>query len=275
MADELCARPSMVPDGDLAVSSAGSHQDFANRVSALSNAAVTAVAGDGANGLDLTYTIGTETHRLHLGARDFGSDPDFPSGYHETVGNRKFYLFDSSRSFTANPEFSHFSVNGWVVSNVAADGRVSDFYRGRVVYGAATDPAAMPSGSATYTGRVFSDRQPSGRPGSRNRTRVRGDLTLNADFDRGTVGGSMDNLEFDPPGNESWQPATNARSLSIENGTISGNALAADVVAANVFDGEMEGRFFGPDAAEVGGTFEGTALTDNAVVYGYFGGRKQ
>ena len=133
----------------------------------------------------------------------------------------------------------------------------------------------MPSGTANYAGRMFAGRQPPDAPGVANRTLVRGDLMLSADFDQGTVGGSIDNLEFDPPGTGSWQPTTNTRTLSIENGSITGNALAADVVSANVFDGEMEGRFFGPDAAEVGGTIQGTALTDNAVVYGWFGGEKQ
>ena len=263
-----------VPTGDLALTSTASHQDLVNSTTTDSDAAVTAIAGDGADGFDLTYTIGSDTHRVQLGADDFGGDPRWRTTYHETVGDRRFYLYDASRSFTANPEFSHFNVNGWTVTNVAADGSASDFHTGYVVYGAATDASSMPTGTANYAGRMYTARQPSDAAGSANRVRVRGDLTMSADFDAGTVGGSFDNLEFIPPGG-SWQPATSTRTLFIENGSIAGNALAADVTFPNVFDGNMEGHFFGPGAAEVGGTIEGTALTDNAVVYGYFGGRKQ
>ena len=166
-------------------------------------------------------------------------------------------------------------MNGWAVVNYTDENAVTDFHLGYVVYGSPTGASAMPAGTANYEGRMFAGRQPPDAPGIRSRTYVRGDLMLSANFDQGTVGGSIDNLEFDPPGAGTWQPTTNARSLSIENGSITGNALSADVTAANVFDGDMEGRFFGPDAAEVGGTIRGTALTDNAVVYGYFGGEKQ
>ena len=149
----------------------------------------------------------------------------------------------------------------------------TDFYRGYVVYGAATDATAMPTGTATYAGRMFADRQPPNAPGRATRGYLRGGLMLSANFDRGTVGGSIDNLRYLPPGG-SWVSAQ-APSWTIENGSIDGNALSADVTATGVFDGDMEGRFFGPDAAEVGGTIQGTGLSDNAVVWGYFGGWKQ
>ena len=267
-----------VPGGDLAVLSSGSHQDVVNSTVAASDGAVTAIASDGADGFNLTYAIGSDTFDIQLGANDFGGDPMrsySTRNYLERSGNRAYSLFDQTDSFFGSPEFSHFNVNGWAVVNYTNADALSDFHLGWAVYGSATDASAMPSGTANYAGRMFAGRQPPDAPGVANRTLVRGDLMLSADFDQGTVGGSIDNLEFDPPGTGSWQPTTNTRTLSIENGSITGNALAADVVSANVFDGEMEGRFFGPDAAEVGGTIQGTALTDNAVVYGWFGGEKQ
>ena len=266
-----------VPGGDLAVLSSGSHQDVVNSTVAASDGAVTAIASDDADGFNLTYAIGSDTFDIQLGANDFGGDPVHTRtrNYLERSGNRAYSLFDQTDSFFGSPEFSHFNVNGWAVVNYTNADALSDFHLGWAVYGSATDASAMPSGTANYAGRMFAGRQPPDAPGVANRTLVRGDLMLSADFDQGTVGGSIDNLEFDPPGTGSWQPTTNTRTLSIENGSITGNALAADVVSANVFDGEMEGRFFGPDAAEVGGTIQGTALTDNAVVYGWFGGEKR
>ena len=263
-----------IPAGDLAMSSSASHQDLANQATTLSDGAVTAVAGDGADGFSLTYTIGSDTYEVQLGADDFGSDPRprFRRVYAERSGNRSFNLGDQTGSFVGTPIFSHFNVNGWAMVNWTSQTSASDFHTGYVVYGSPTDASAMPTGTATYGGRMYGGRQLPDTAGSSSRTHIRGALTLNADFDRGTVGGMMDHLEFDPPGPDSWRDATTSR-LSIENGTITGNALAAEV-RASTFEGEMEGHFFGPGAAEVGGTFQGTA-TDRAVIWGYFGGRKQ
>lgn len=264
-----------VPAGDLAVLSSGSHQDLSGSTATAATGSVAAIAGDGADGFNVTYTIGTDTHRVHLGADDFGGNTTAyrERNYYERTGNREFQLFDQSRSFFGNPEFSHFSVNGWAIVNYTDENAVDDFHLGYAVYGSPTEASAMPAGTATYAGRMFAQRQPPNRPGRGNRGSLRGDLMLNANFDQGTVGGSVDNLQYLPPG-RSWVPAQ-ARSWTIENGSITGNALSADVTAAGVFDGDMEGRFFGPDAAEVGGTIQGTGLSDNAVVWGYFGGRKQ
>ena len=264
-----------VPAGDLAVLSSGSHQDLPNATATAAAGSVAAIAGDGADGFNLTYAIGADTHEVRLGADDFGGDTTAfrDRNYFERTGNRSYTLFDQSRSFFGDPEFSHFNVNGWAVVNYTAQNAVDDFHLGYVVYGSPTDASAMPAGTATYAGRMFARRQPPDRPGRGARGSLRGELMLSANFDRGTVGGSVDNLQYLPPG-RSWVPAQ-ASSWTIENGSIAGSALAADVTAAGVFDGEMEGRFFGPDAAEVGGTIQGTGLSDNGVVWGYFGGTKQ
>ena len=279
-ADEVIAgwfggvRPTpSVPEGDLAVLSSGSYQDLVNSTATASDGAVTAIASDGADGFNLTYAIGSDMFDIQLGANEFGGDPVRTRNYHERSGNRAYSHFDQTGSFFGNPEFSHFNVNGWAVINYTDQNAVSDFHLGWAVYGSATEASAMPSGTANYAGRMLAGRQPPNAPGVANRGFLRGDLMLSADFDQGTVGGSVDNIQYRPPGG-SWGSAQ-AQSWTIENGSITGNALAADVTAAGVFDGDMEGRFFGPDAAEVGGTIQGTGLSDNGVVYGYFGGTKQ
>ena len=264
-----------VPAGDLAVLSSGSYQDLPNSTATAATASVIAIAGDGADGFNLTYTIGADTHRVQFGADDFGADTfaGRERNYFERSGNRTYSLFDQSRSFLGNPEFSHFNVNGWVIVNYTDENAVTDFHLGYAVYGAATEASAMPTGTANYAGRMFAQRQPPSRPGRSNRGALRGALNLSANFDQGTVGGSVDNLQYLPPG-RSWVPAQ-APNWTIENGSISGNALSAEFSAAGVYEGDMEGRFFGPDAAEVGGTIQGTGLSDNGVIWGYFGGKKQ
>lgn len=264
-----------VPAGDLAVLSSGSHQDFSSSTATAATANVSAFAGDGADGFNVTYTIGTDTHKIQLGADDFGADTVAwrERNYLERSGNSAYSLFDESRSFFGNPEFSHFNVNGWAVVNYAGQNAVDDFHLGYAVYGSATEASAMPTGTANYAGRMFAQRQPPNRPGRGDRGALRGALNLSADFDRGTVGGSADNLQYLPPGG-SWG-AAQAQSWTIGNGRIAGNALSAEFSAVGVYEGDMEGRFFGPNAEEVGGTIQGTGLSDNGVIWGYFGGTRQ
>ena len=263
-----------VPPGDLVTSAAGSHQDLANLATTHSDGAVTAIAGDGADGFSLTYTIGSDTHEVELGADDFGGNPRFRRVYSERMGDRSFLLGDVVDRFPGSPEFDHFNVNTWAVTNWSGPTSASDFHTGFVVYGTPTDASAMPTGPASYEGRMIGGRQPHDTVGTSPRNRMRGDLTLNANFDAGTVGGRIDGLEFAPWLGGSWQPVTTTTHLSLD-GAISGNAFAGDVTASTLTGGEMEGHFFGPDAAEVGGTFQGTSTRDNAIVWGAFGGDKQ
>ncbi len=263
-----------VPAGDLVTSASGSHQDLVNQATTRSDGAVTAIAGDGADGFSLTYTIGSDTHEVELGADDFGGDPRFLRTYSERVSDRAFILSDVRNSFLGSREFDHFNVNAWVVVNYTGPTSASDFHTGYVVYGTPTDASGMPTGPASYEGRMLGGRQPHDTAGTGQRNRMRGDLTLNANFDAGTVGGRIDALEFAPWVGGSWQPVTTTTHLSLD-GTISGNVFAGDVTATTLTGGEMEGHFFGPDAAEVGGTFQGIGQTDNAVIWGYFGGTKQ
>ena len=127
-----------VPPGDLVTSAAGSHQDLANLATTHSDGAVTAIAGDGADGFSLTYTIGSDTHEVQLGADDFGGNPRFRRVYSERMGDRSFSLGDVVDRFPGSPEFDHFNVNG-----VGGDKlercrrRLSDFHTGFAVYGTA------------------------------------------------------------------------------------------------------------------------------------------
>ena len=142
------------------------------------------------------------------------------------------------------------------------------------MYGDPTEVTDLPAGVATYAGNMRADMLPADTAGTGSRSNLRGDLMLRADFGQSTVDGSIDNLEFRPP-DASWRETPNNRTWTIENGTINGNALAADLDGAGTFDGEMEGQFFGPGASEVGGTIVGTGTASNLVVYGWFGGKKQ
>ena len=89
-------RPTpIVPQGDLAVMSSGSYQNLVNSTTTLStDARITAIASDGADGFNLTYTIGADMHQVQLGAHDFGGDTTAfrERNYYERSGNRAYSL---------------------------------------------------------------------------------------------------------------------------------------------------------------------------------------
>ena len=261
-----------VPQGDLVAASSASHHDPENSVTVPSEAAVTAISGDDAGGFHVTYSIGSDKHEIHLGLTELGGLAGFPNSYYKRVGTRGSVLWDETGNFTASPEFSHFNVNGWAAINYDADDEVLDFYRGYVAFGVPTAASDLPSGAATYKGRMRAESQPSNTTDRPDRSSLRGDLMLTADFDQASVGGIIDRLEQINPG-ENWE-ATGV-DLPIRNGRIDGNALSADLDVAGVFEGDIEGRFFGPAAAEVGGVLTGTDLENDHVVHGWFGGKKQ
>ena len=117
--------------------------------------------------------------------------------------------------------------------------------------GAETDASKVPtSGTATFTGRaagIYVD-------GAGNPDAVVARATLNADFANKTI-------DFRTSGTESATEA--ARSDLDLNGklTYSSGAIAGDVATAGGLKGNVEGRFYGPAAEEVGGTF---ALSGNS-----------
>ena len=105
---------------------------------------------------------------------------------------------------------------------------------------------------------------------------MQGSITLTANFDSGTVDGVIDDIEVRATGDSSFA-ATDGR-IVVENGMISGSRFQADLSGRHGqagFEGEMDGRFYGPAAPEVGGIFAGTSISSGSVVYGWFGGTKE
>ena len=187
------------------------------------------------------------------------------------------WLWDASRSFSDEPEFSYFNVNGWVVWDYAADGSLSGIRYGYAPNGVPTEAADLPTGTAGYAGRMYAEGRAPRQPlRQRKFLALRGSLALTADFGASTVGGTIDGLEVRFPG-ESAYGAIDGE-LTIGNGSIAGSQLTADLTgtqAASGFTGNMTGRFYGPAAAEVGGVLEGTYSNQDWAIYGYFGGTKQ
>ena len=186
--------------------SVGVERDFTASTSQLTDtASVTAVVSDGADGFHVTYMIDGTSQRIHLpvSGYDLGGDA------YNTEGPPDYGIWQDyhARSYFVTSEFDYLSVNGWYYWNyeTAGDGSRTTLAisRGRMVYGEPT--ATMPAGTADYAGRVhmngWSRTDPSSSSG---RERFQGSLALTADFDSGTIGGSLDDWSVQGPGDSGY-----------------------------------------------------------------------
>ena len=238
--------------------SAGVELDYPASTSQLTNAGVTAIESDGADGFHVTYTIDGVVERVHL--------PELL--YDNAISRRSndeiHWVWEDR--YASALELDHLSVKGWWA------GEFGHQRRGHFVFGETT--AVLPAGTAEYAGRAYLNGFSAAAPG--DRSWFRGDLSLTADFDSRRLGGRLDNWRIDTGGATRQYMGIDSE-LVIQNGTITNDGLNAELAgrqAAAGITGSMTGRFFGPDAAEVGGVIEAERPGDQ-VFEGWFAGEKQ
>ena len=259
---------------------------------------VKSISSDGANGFRLTYVIDGRESQVEFAADDW-SDEHGSFNVNNGPGGNDHYLWSWTDSMNVDPddrttadrtsgssEFDYVDINDWWI------GTPGDGFRGISIYGPRTRAADMPAGSATYGGRLAANvwdgddlNWPSGV------TEVNGNLTLEADFDQSTISGTIDSITVRPQNSGDRLSLSGSNSLAISNGRIMGSWFDADWTGVDTnpgsapegsmrgFEGTMEGEFFGPAAAEVGGVLGGqrvaTATTPAQYIHGGFGARQQ
>ena len=267
-----------IPAGVPSVVSTAIDRDYPESATALSDTSrMTSIRSDDASGMYVTYSIDGTDHRIYMEGRDYGADSRYPTMYFESARNHEYFLWDyTGAAFVESPEFEFFNVSGWTVAEFGgADDDTPGFVaRGPAVYGVATE--TLPAGTARYEGRVYASSEPMDHANHSLRSTMQGTISLAADFDAGTVGGVIDGIEVRVAGDSSFA-ATDGR-IVVENGMFSGSQFRADLSGRHGqagLEGQMDGRFFGPTASEVGGIFEGTNTSSGSVVYGWFGGTEE
>ena len=259
-----------VPEGDLSTLSVAVDRDWlASTVAPTDTAEVTAIESDGADGLHVTYRIAGVDRRIHLEHVRWSRLEGFSLNGRDAEG--WYGLVDHTGSFIGTPEFDHFNVHDWLAVAITNQGVATSTKRGFVVYGTSSETGELPAGTATYQGRAHMRAWLPDAPSFSSKTEGSGRLTLNADFDAGTVGGAIDRINF---------PNSPLTQVAIENGTFRGSELSADLRGAEAgasFNGGLAGRFFGPQATEVAGVLDGTHTAPGltTIVEGWFGGTKQ
>ena len=234
------------------------------------------------DGIRLTYMADGELITVDFDESDFGSDPENPVHYFTRQGTTGFYLRSRTGSFAGGGLYEHFDINTWNRLNFDADDpdrRTSRSY-GYIVYGTRTAADDMPgTGSASYNGGFRAHAFPTNRSAGTSSRRVnhyRGDFDLTADFGSATVAGSVTSLESRPGNVDDYVDASGGLSF---NAMISGNGFSADNLQGSgnlggYRNGSVNGAFYGPGAAEVGGVMEAANNANTRLFVGSFGGKK-
>lgn len=183
--------------------------------------------------------------------------------------------------------FAHANITAWVNEETAeidewtAASELTEHTtnrRGFVAFGATTDPAAVPaSGTATYTGVTYGWFSPNGEAVGANAVLqfFRADVRLDVDFGSRQVavrvtGAKVDGTTTDVPVSIGVNAGFGTAGSNVTNymvGPVDGGA--------NAFAGGVGGRFFGPAAQEIAGTFTLRNATSNAATVGGFIARRQ
>ena len=263
-------------------------RDFGASTTTTSEAHVKTISSDGDNGFHVTFVVGGEEQSVHFEEDDYQS-ADYE--YYKEVAGVRYWLWTWTNSYhgaeknRGTPRYSYVDLAGFDVYHEDEDDEGAGD-RSFLAYGARTDAAALPSGSASYTGVTRAETYLKSEPSRSHRELMRGTLRLAANFDDSTLDGMI--LEIrkrtrDASGSlNAWSSLPDTTRFEIADGrivdgqftaTLTGtdsNAAAATQDTVSGYEGDILGEFYGPAAEEVGGVLK--ASSDDRVMTGAFAG---
>ena len=231
---------------------------------------VRSIASDGSGGFVVTYETPEQGERVvefdtttYLGDR--------PGYKIESIDRYDYWLFSMTQAFNDGPSNAGSSQFDYLDANVftVVGGGVT--YRNFLVYGVETEVVPI-AGTATYSGRLFGHMYfEDDRVIETSQHQIRGTLALEAEFGAGTIGGSIDSVRIRPPGQDDFQD--DPMTISIASSPIedSGFAGSWSEDGAGGFTGDVEARFYGPAAKEVGGVMTGMNPDEGLTFVGFIG----
>lgn len=272
--DVLLAELLPDPSQSFPVLSASHFKDWsADTVAVVDADIVHSIASDGSGGFVVTYETPEQGERVvefdtttYLGDR--------PGYKIEGIDRFNYWLFSLTQAFNDGPsntgssQFDYLDVNAFTV----VGGGVT--YRNFLVYGVETEAVPM-AGTATYSGRLFGHMYfEDDRDIDTSQHQIRGELALEAEFGAGTIGGTIDSIRIRPPGEDNFQD--DPMTISIASSPIDGGGFAGrwSEDGAGGFAGDVEARFYGPAAKEVGGVMTGTNPDEGLTFVGFIGGKQ-
>ena len=249
---------------------------------------VKSISSDGNDGFRVTYAIAGRERTVHFAAEDYGTSQYPWDFYKETPDGGRFWLWSRFGSFSGadknqgSPRFRYFDIYGSSVSGYGRHNRLS------LSFGARTDAASLPTGTATYSGTMTSEHHPVGNASGTSGAagRMFADWRLTADFSDSTLSGDIRRLQSRWPGESDYRLLPLTTYFRIENGQIVDGRFTASVSGVDStasappsrtvkgFEGDVLGEFYGPGAQEAGGVIRVVRQSDQRVVRGKFGGER-
>ena len=247
---------------------------------------VKAISSDGNDGFRVTYVVAGRERTVHFEADDYGT-ADFQTDYYtETEDGGRFWLNSLFGSFSeedkneGSPYFEYLDIYGSGVNSNGARNRQ------HLTFGARTDAANLPTGTASYSGLLTAENHPSEFTNLDTRGRLWGNWRLTAKFSQSTLGGDIRLARVRGPNDSEIRYLPYTTYFRIENGQIVDGRFTASVSGVDSnpsapadrtlsgFEGDMLGEFYGPGAEEAGGVMRAARASDNRVLVGSFGGKR-
>ena len=230
--------------------------------------------------LHVTYVVDGTEQTVEFEEADY--DPQ--NGFEKAERGVNTWLWSlTDNTFDFNSDYEYLDVYGFGHSTSGS----GLSYRHFLSFGARTDPANLPAGSATYMGRIRADSYKQNSPSNDFRDRVFGDLSLTANFDAGTLGGSVSEIHTRGQNEANASPLSATTRFEIANGQIANGQFTATLTGVDTnatvaldetvrgYEGNVLGEFYGPAAEEVGGVFSASRDEDRRVMIGALHGKKQ
>ena len=231
---------------------------------------------DGTGKLYVTYVVDGEEQTVYFEGADYDPQNDFE----KQVDGVNVWLWSVTGSFEGDPGYRYLDIWGF-----GHGGEVSHRYF--APFGARTEAANLPAGIGTYVGRMRADTFKQRDPSSNFRDRVYGDLNLTANFDGGTLEGTVSQIHTRGQNEANSSPLSSTTQFEIANGQIANGQFTATLTGVDSnataplhesvrgYEGHVLGEFYGPAAEEVGGVLSASREEDLRVMSGAFHGKKQ
>ena len=183
-------------------------------------------------------------------------------------------------------DMEYFTVGHLIKSHVTTISDGSDQQRQLIVFGVETPAAAVPTqGEAVYAGWLRADAFRQNSASNEYRQRYSGSMQIVANFDMSSLNGRILSVRGSEPGSND-RVSLPTSSFSITNGQINSDGQFTATLtgmdsdpsvrfkeSVRGFMGEIVGRFFGPNADELGGAVRAsrdvTGTDDDLNLYGY------
>ena len=250
------------------------------------------IASDGSNGFHVTYVVGGEERMIHFAEADYVAE-DY--NFYTEVDGDGYWLWSYTDSYHGSDKnqgssrYTYVDLSG--ASNYHEDDAEGEAAsnRSHLSYGARTDAANLPAGSATYAGIVDADTYLRSNPSRTHREDMKGNLRLTANFDGSTLDGMIFGIRVrtrnqNDDGWNEWTALSDTTNFEMSDGqivdgqfsaTLTGvdsNAAAAPDETVSGYEGGILGEFYGPAAEEVGGVLN--ASRNDRVIQGVFAGKQ-